>query len=632
MSSQSVSQSVRTSGHLALILAVSAAVLFTNLGAPRLWDRDEPRNAGCAAEMLQRGDWGVPMFNAELRAHKPVLLYWLIMSAYQVFGVNEFAARFWSAALAVGTCMLTYGIGRRLFDAQVGRWAAVILASSLMFGVAGRAATPDSALIFFATAALLVYVRGAFAQRGPGWDRLGEKPPSEEASGGETPTFPSRVEEHGQPTAADGPGAGFVSWRRAVALYGLMGVAVLAKGPVGAVLPTAVIGMFLLIMRLPSDAGQPQRPVWQRWLICCLRPFAPRHFLRTCWQMRPLTAIAVILAVAAPWYVWVGWRTDGEFLRVFFGEHNLGRAAQAMEGHSGGPWYYPLAILVGFFPWSVFAAPIMIDVATRVRQRAAWWPGYVFALCWIGVYVGLFSLASTKLASYVTPCYPALALLAACFVQHWTRGLAVGWRGWPAAAMVTLGLVGLVMAVVVPLLANRFLPGESRLGLLGLIPLLGALAAGHFQYRRQFSRAGVVMAVTAVAFATTLFGWAVVRVDRHQKNHHLLAVIDRAGGDPRVGAFGRLEPTWVFYGGRPIDELTLDPAEAARDNGPWGPKPRPLAADFFGAGHERFIITTDRHWERLRAALPPTASVLAECPLFLRRERLLLIGAEFGSP
>ena len=86
-----------------------------------------------------------------------------------------------------------------------------------------------------------------------------------------------------------------------------------------------------------------------------------------------------------------------------------------------------------------------------------------------------------------------------------------------------------------------------------------------------------------------------------------------------------MEPTWIFYGGRPIDELTLD-ADALRATGPWKPKPRPPAAEFFGQGQDRFIITTDRRWNQLRAALPPQAAVLAECPLFLRRERLLLVG------
>ena len=103
---------------LALISFVAVLVMFTNLGGPRLWDRDEPRNAGCAHEMLLRGDWITPVFNAELRAHKPVLLYWLTMSAYTVLGVNEFSARFWSAVLAVGTVFCTYCARTEAFSAS----------------------------------------------------------------------------------------------------------------------------------------------------------------------------------------------------------------------------------------------------------------------------------------------------------------------------------------------------------------------------------------------------------------------------------------------------------------------------------------------------------------------------------
>ena len=55
-----------------------------------------------------------------------MLLYWLMMSAYGVLGVSEFAARFWSAALGVVTVVITYHVGRRLFDAATARWAAVV--------------------------------------------------------------------------------------------------------------------------------------------------------------------------------------------------------------------------------------------------------------------------------------------------------------------------------------------------------------------------------------------------------------------------------------------------------------------------------------------------------------------------
>ena len=41
---------VRTTlGHLCLIVAVTGSVYFANLGGSKLWDRDEPRNAGLRA-------------------------------------------------------------------------------------------------------------------------------------------------------------------------------------------------------------------------------------------------------------------------------------------------------------------------------------------------------------------------------------------------------------------------------------------------------------------------------------------------------------------------------------------------------------------------------------------------------
>lgn len=570
-----------------VILLVAVVVLFTNLGGPRLWDRDEPRNAGCAAEMLQRGDWIVPVFNAELRAHKPVLLYWLIMSAYSVLGVHEFAARFWSALLAVGTVAATYRMGSRMFSPRVGQWAGVILATSLMFGVAGRAATPDSVLVFFATLALLFFVEGAFQ-----------------------------------------PGSGFFPARTVTVtlMYAMMGLAVLAKGPVGFVLPTAVIGMFLLIVRLPAPATEAVPITRWRRLVALLRPFGPRHFLRTCWHMRLLWGLLVVTAVALPWYAWVGWRTDGEFLREFFWKHNLGRAAQAMEGHRGPVVYYPAAIMVGFFPWSMFAIPAAIGLVRGLRRRDERRAGYLLASCWIGVYVGLFSLARTKLPSYVTPCYPALAMLTACFIDDWIRGVAPVARRWPRLGFVTLGLVGVGMIVTLPLLAHRFLPGEELLGLVGVIPLSAAVVGLVLIRKERVAAAAGTFATAAVLFTTSLFAVAAARVDRHQQNDRLLAAIDGRGGEPRVGAFGCLEPSWVFYGGRPIQELSADkPAETARRDAGTVPTRSP-AAEFFGDGADRYIITTDRHWPTLQPLLPPTATVLAECPRLFRRDQLLLIG------
>src|SRR5262245_31493483 len=390
--------------------------MLTNLGGPRLWDRDEPRNASCAREMLAANNWVVPIFNGELRAHKPVLLYWCIMTSYLGLGVSEFSARLPSALCAIGTVICVYRMGRRLFGPQAGAWAAIALATSLMFVVAGRAATPDSLLIFCTSLAMMIYVCGTFRPR---FD-----------------TTPLDVPP--QPIA---PGHYFPQhWPTAVAIYAAMGLGVLAKGPVGLILPTAVIGMFLLIMRLPARSALQALP------YRILSPFQPLHFLRTCWSMRPLTAIFAAVAVALPWYWAVGLATDGEFLRTFFFEHNLGRATGTMENHSGTIFFYPLAILVGFFPWSVFALPLAIDTVLQLRRRVHFHPGYLLAVCWIGVYVIIFSIARTKLPSYVTPCYPALALLAGDYIDRWGRQSAAVAGRWLLAAFTSLSVVGIGIA------------------------------------------------------------------------------------------------------------------------------------------------------------------------------------------
>ncbi len=100
----------------AVVFCSAMLTFFLGLGTAQLFDEDEPKNAECGREMFARGDWLVPTFNEELRTDKPILVYWFMLASYHLFGVTEFAARFFSAVLGVGTCLLTYHIGRVLFS------------------------------------------------------------------------------------------------------------------------------------------------------------------------------------------------------------------------------------------------------------------------------------------------------------------------------------------------------------------------------------------------------------------------------------------------------------------------------------------------------------------------------------
>jgi 4-amino-4-deoxy-L-arabinose transferase-like glycosyltransferase len=584
-----------------LVAAVAALVMLTNLGGPRLWDRDEPRNAGCALEMLRRGDWVVPVFNAELRTHKPVLLYWCIIAAYEVIGVGELAARLPSALAAIGSCVCVYCLGRRLFGPRAGVWAGVALATSLMFVVAGRAATPDSLLIFCSTLAVTIYVCGTF------------RPRFETTPLDAVPRLAS-------------PGHYFPQhWPTVAALYAAMGLGILAKGPVGLVLPTAVIGMFLLIVRLPASP-QEGSAWWMRdWVSRVFSPFEPLHFLSTCWSMRPFTAIFIAAAIALPWYFAVGLATDGEFLRGFFLEHNLSRATGVMEGHRGSVFFYPLAILVGFFPWSVFAIPLAIDTALQIRRSDRFHAGYLFCLCWIGVYVAIFSLARTKLPSYVTPCYPALALLVGDYVDRWSRQSAAVAGRWLPAAFGCLALVGIAIAVAVPLAAKRYVPGEEWLGLLGLTPVAAGIACLGLTFVRNYRAAAGVFGAAAVAFATLLFAVGAQQVDQHQTNHLLFKAIHARSSHPQIAAYKVLEPSWVFYGGHAIREFNGATLETAR-------QAARQAAAFLAQSPDAYLITTAERHKELSVHLPPDVTVLERAPYFLKEGNLLVLHRSQSPP
>ena len=575
--------SISARDHLLLVL-LSALLFFGRLGAAPLWDRDEPRNAGCTAEMLRRGDYVVPVFNDELRTHKPILLYWAMMASYAVMGINEFGARATSAAAGMGTVLLTYHLARLLFDRRVGVWSGLILASTLMFSVAARAATPDSLLIFCGTLAIYCYVRGTL---GTQTDTKSNVPSS--------------------PLAEDVP-RGF--WL--FAMYASMGLAVLAKGPVGLILPTAVIGMYLLIVRLPP-VSPPSEQTYFRRVLRLLRPFAPLHFLQTCWKMKPLTALLTAGAVALPWYAWVHLRTNGVWTTEFFWIHNVSRASATMEGHSGPPLlFYLVAILAGFFPWSILTIPTSIHAVRSARasahptQRNA----IVLLACWVGVYVGLFSLAQTKLPSYITPTYPALAIFVGYFMSEWrttaslpTRWLKIGLAHWIALGVATM--VGL------PIAAHRWLPGGEWLGVIGLLLVVGGVVSWQLLNARQWWTASRIFAATSVGFVLLVQTVVPAELGRHRNDAELLARIQQHDGP--VVSFGHLEPSWIFYSGKSIREFGAGQA---------------AELDAYIQAHARaLVVTTDRRMEMLIAQAPNLRSfeVVTQSEYFLRNRELLLL-------
>lgn len=131
----------------ALMIALLALSLnLAGNGRISLFDRDEPRYAGCTREMRERGDWLFPTFNGEPRYHKPILIYWLMWVGYELCGDNPFGARLASAVAGAASCLLVLSMGRRMIGPRAGFLAALMLATAPIMVVESKLATTDATL------------------------------------------------------------------------------------------------------------------------------------------------------------------------------------------------------------------------------------------------------------------------------------------------------------------------------------------------------------------------------------------------------------------------------------------------------------------------------------------------------
>ena len=518
--------------HYLLLLAVGSALVFPYLGAPSLWDDDEGVNAECAREMAETGTWVVPLFNWELRTAKPVFLYWLLRISYDAFGVNEFAARLPSALAFLGSILLTYELGRRMFDATTGLLAAAIAASALELVKLGHAATPDSTLIFFLLLYFWAFWRG-------------------HENGGRSWYLPCGIAS---------------------------ALAMLVKGPVGLVLPVAIVGGYFLAHRE----------------------------LRRLFDPRMIGGTAVWILVAIPWYALVTAETRGEWTKAFFLKEYLGRSTEPMENHRG-PWLYYLGVLAIFFaPWSSLLPAALKAAWTRAKVADPGSRAVRFLLIWVAVVVVVFSLLATKLPHYIAPAYPALAILIASYLVRWMRGEFEMPR-WVTVMVVTgFILTGSVVFVGMSLISADIGPivGENRFkartfsGLadwagIGLLPILGAGAFVWFARRGRRQWAVTALATSTVAFAGLLVAYPPVIVDRSKAVKVLVA---ESGArdlhrDARIASYDYSQPSITFYAARRVERLHSPEA----------------AAQFLAMPHPSYLFVTAPTWDEwvIRFAKPP---------------------------
>lgn len=343
------------------------ALYFFGLNFVPLLGPDEPRYAQIAREMFERNDWLTPTLGGFNWFEKPILLYWLEIIAYNIFGVSEFSARFFSAIFGLLTIFSVYRLCRRIeiavekkgFYSQnaqgLARFTAISLATSIGLIAFSRGASFDIILTLPITLSLVCFM--TFELYAP----------------------------HGQ---SDHDFRGyFVSDLLFLALfYVFIGVALLAKGLIGAVIPLGVVFTYYFFQFR----------------------FPPRLFVFSLFWGIPLAVL-----VASAWYLPMYLTHGYGFIDEFFVQHHFQRYTSNKYQHPQ-PFYFFWWVLPALtVPWIPFLLIAFWHTRNWRRGIAQIPSDYLryFALAWMIFPIAFFSLSGSKLPGYILPALPGAMIL-----------------------------------------------------------------------------------------------------------------------------------------------------------------------------------------------------------------------------
>jgi len=317
-----------------LVLPLAFLLYFYHLAAVGLIGPDEPRYAAIARTMASSGDWITPRLLGVPWFEKPALLYWMEAVFFRAGFGPEMAPRFPIALLAVAFLVFYRWILRREFGDRPAAFSTAILGTSAAWLVSSQIATTDLPLAATYSGAMLLALP---------WVRRRD--------------------------------AAWLPW---VAV--LLGLAVLAKGPVAVALACPIL--------IPWKG-----PFWSNL------GSSVRAFLR-------LRVVLLFLAVTLPWYALCTWANGTAFLREFFWKHNVERflSSTAVGNHGQPFWYFGPILLALLLPWT----PLVPLTFRRVFYNDS---ARLFLLLWTVLWLVFFSRSANKLPSYILPMIPAATVL-----------------------------------------------------------------------------------------------------------------------------------------------------------------------------------------------------------------------------
>lgn len=498
---------------LLLLAVLGLAVLVPFLGGWGLWYPDEPDIGQVARAMYESGDWIAPRRNGEIWIDYWPLLYWVgSATAHLLGGLSEFALRLPSALAAVALVLLTAFAAARWHGPRAGLWSGLVLLTFHHFAYEAICYRPDVLFALGIGGGTIAYALGC-----DGRGKLG---------------------------------------LRVLGFAGL-GIAVLAKGPLGLLLPGLVLTLWHGLRR-----------EWKRLLA-----------------LAPLSLVT--LGIALPWFFACAKEMGSDNILHEIYMQNFARFKSGVRYHEKPFYYYLKNVWPDLLPWS----PILPVAIVRYLRGGRWRePHTLLGLLWFLVTFAFLTAAVTKRQLYLLPAYPAAALLIGRWIAElperteggaartprvvrfvtWLMGLGFVVGGTVLALAALLG--DLIVARVAELdpLVRDALPGlRLPVAIAGLVLLAGGLwilAARRAEDARvPLLRVGLVHPVAFVVLLALVLP-ALDPVRSYRKEGEWIA--SEVGGEPHFGLadpdYGRRKMgAFSFYSGVLVEHLYSEAEIAA---------------------------------------------------------------------
>jgi len=173
-----------------------------------------------------------------------------------------------------------------------------------------------------------------------------------------------------------------------IGFYVFCALATLTKSPLGFLIPQMAVILFLLYQR--------QINFLKNWAVPA--------------------GILLYLILALPWYIYVYHQYGQAFIQEFFYNDHWRRLMEAEHRANDHWFFYPMTMVAGIFPWSLFLVAASVDLFKRLKSSVTVMD--YLTLSWVVAVLLVFQMAHSKLASYILPLFPALALMTGNFLGN----------------------------------------------------------------------------------------------------------------------------------------------------------------------------------------------------------------------